>query len=248
MRAKPALPVPGLAPVSPVSVCPGVPDVPVSSMSPCPRCPCAPVSPASPVSPCPDVPVPCCPRAPVSPVRPPLQERCRPWGGPSGPAGAAGALGKRRSRSPGMGCSVPAGAGPMRGAGKAWMPRPCSGELESCHLQKVKKYGEKEHPAACWRLLFKWLWKPVSIADSDTGSLRLAGVWMLRVDTCQDPTDTCQDPLCSACQFKITAFVAQHCNSDASFFRDFSFLSPVPQRYVCCQSMLSLFPFPFLQS
>lgn len=89
-------------------------------------------------------------------------------------------------------------------------------------------------------MLFKWLWKPVFIIDSDAGSLRLADVWMLQVDTWQDLTDTCQDPNCSACHSKITAFVAQHCSSDASSFRDFSFLSPVPQRYICCQSVLFL--------
>lgn len=139
------------------------------------------------------------------------------------------------------------GPGPCGVTCEAWVPRLCPGELESCHLLDVKEYRRKEHPSACWRL-FKWLGKPVFITDSGTGSLRLPSVCTLRVDTCQDPSDTCQDPIRSACQFEITAFVAQHCSCAASSFRDFSFLSPVHQRYACCQSMLSIIPFPSLQS
>lgn len=123
------------------------------------------------------------------------------------------------------------GPGPCGVTCEAWVPRLCPGELESCHLLDVKEYRRKEHPSACWRL-FKCLGKPVFITDSGTGSLRLPSVCTLRVDTCQDP-------IRSACQFEITAFVAQHCSSAAFSFRDFSFLSPVHQRYACCQSMLS---------
>lgn len=205
-----------------------------------------------PVSPSPGVSVSRCRRAPGS-RNPSLRSRAGPGEAPPGPPGcfpapaAAAGAGEAPAPSP-PDRDVQGSQGPGRCGvgGETAVPRPCSGGLKSCHLQKVKKYGGKEHPAACWRLLFKRLWKPLFTIDRSTGSLRFADVWMLQVDTCQDPTDTCQDPICSACQFKITAFVAQHCNSDASSFRDFSFLSPVPQRYACCQSILSLIHFPSL--
>lgn len=183
------------------------------------------------VSPCPGVPVPRCPGR--------CSPSCRSRAGPG-------------SASPGLLPAVPR----SRRAGEAALPalldlvgrclqgparrrvplkRGCHGRvqanLKAVTCRKLKNTEENNILLLAGFCCLNGFGKQYSV-DSDTGSLRLAGVWMLQVDTCQDPTDTCQDLICSACQFKIIAFVAQHCSNDASSFRDFSFLSPVPQRCV----------------
>lgn len=114
-----------------------------SACSPWPRCPPCPGVPVSPdvprvpVSPCPGDPVPRCPGRCSPSCR---SQPCRPWIGLSRSPPGCSPLplplrwGSGAPSPPGPGWSVPAGAGPTPGTAKTRMPRPCSGELESCHL------------------------------------------------------------------------------------------------------------------